>query len=243
MAARGAGQYSTGYGKIEDMVLALEIVTPSGIIRTKDYPATAQGWDLDQIFLGSEGTLGVITEVTMKIRKHLPQNRAYASFIFKDFKPAVDTMRGFMQAQCGRPHLFRISDPEETDIAFKMKGFEGRFSDRFLKMKGYLPLQRCLMFIAVEGDPDYTRLVIKKIKKMARQYGAFSTGAGPTKKWLEQRYFQCLLTRTNDGFGNYVRHVGDCDNLGKTDALVEKCSCLHQIQATNGVYGSYFPCL
>ncbi|MEA2106862.1 MAG: FAD-binding oxidoreductase [Bacteroidota bacterium] len=58
VAAKGAGQASTGYGKIEHMVLSLRVVTPKGIIETKTYPASAQGWDIHPLFWGSEGTLG-----------------------------------------------------------------------------------------------------------------------------------------------------------------------------------------
>ncbi len=63
VAARGAGQASTGYGKIEDMIVALKVVTPAGVIENKDFPANAQAWDTHPLFAGSEGTLGVITEV------------------------------------------------------------------------------------------------------------------------------------------------------------------------------------
>jgi len=188
IAARGAGTYSTGYGKIEEMVLALKIVSPSGIIETKDYPADAEAWDLNHIFIGSEGVLGVIVEATLKIRKYQPDNATYASFLFKDFESAVNTMRQTMQAGYGKPHLFRISDPEETDVAFKVKGFEGTLSDWFLKLKGYKPAKRTLMFVVIEGDKDYARFVKNKIKKTAKKNSGFYIGGSPTKKWLEQRY-------------------------------------------------------
>ncbi|MBC8184263.1 FAD-binding oxidoreductase, partial [candidate division KSB1 bacterium] len=171
-AARGAGQNSTGYGKMESMVLSMKFVTPRGIIETRDFPARAQGWDLDQIFMGCEGTLGVITELTMKIRKFQPSNTSHISFIFKNFESAVTAMRESMQSQFGLPHLFRISDAEETDIAFKMKGFEDSFVDKFLQALGHKPGKRCLMFVTVEGDKDYTKFVSSKIKKIARKHNA-----------------------------------------------------------------------
>ncbi len=193
VAARSAGQASTGYGKIEDIVLALRVITPSGIIETKDFPATAEAWDLNKIFIGSEGTLGVITSVTLKIRKYRPENTAFASFVFKDFKSATQSMRKIMQAGFGFPHLFRLSDPVETATAFKIKGFDNSFSDRFLKMKGYRPGERCLMFVSIEGDKDYTHLLQKKIKKIARQSGGFYSGEKPVKEWLKQRYESAYL--------------------------------------------------
>lgn len=193
LAARGAGQASTGYGKIEHMVLAVKAVTPAGVIDTKCYPASAQGWDLHQLFAGSEGTLGVIVEVTMKIRKHLPQNTKHASFVFKNFETAVEAMRIVMQSGIGLPHLYRISDPEETEVAFKTKGFDGTLADRVLNMLGYKSGERCLMFVAVEGAKGYTKQVIGSLKKITRKRGGFFIGASPTKKWLEQRYSSAYM--------------------------------------------------
>ncbi|MTI31398.1 FAD-binding oxidoreductase [Cytophagales bacterium RKSG123] len=193
VAAKGAGQCSSGYGKIEDMVLGLKVVTPTGVIDEEPYPAKAQGWDLSPVFIGSEGTLGVITEVRMKVRKYRPENRRMASFLFKDFQSAVEAMRQISQNESGLPHLFRISDPEETEIAFRTKGFNGTNADKFLKWRGYQPEKRCLMFCASEGDADYTRLVINKVKKIAKQNGAFSLGAKPTRSWLEQRFHSAYL--------------------------------------------------
>ncbi len=193
VAARGAGQESTYYGKIENIVLALKVITPAGIIETKDYPASAEGWDLTKTFIGSEGSLGIITEITLKVRKYRPQNTAYTSFVFKDFESATACMRKIMQAGIGAPALFRISDPVETATAFKIKEFDNSFSDKLLRSFGYAPGKRCLMFATVEGDKDYTVLAKKKIKKMAKSHGGFHSGGKPAKDWLKQRYSSAYM--------------------------------------------------
>ena len=193
VAARGAGQASTGYGKIDQMIVALKVVTPAGVIENKDYPSNAEAWDTFPLFVGSEGTLGVITEVTMKIKKLQPQNTAYASFVFKNFESAVNAMREIMQSEFGKPHLFRISDPDETDIAFKTKGFDEKFSNKVLKALGYTSGERCLMFVSVEGDAAYTKFVKRKIKKTAKKNKGFYIGESPTKNWLKQRYSSAYM--------------------------------------------------
>jgi alkyldihydroxyacetonephosphate synthase len=193
IAARGAGQASTGYGKIEDMVLALKVITPAGKIENKSYPKSAQAWDIFPMFFGSEGTLGVITEITMKIRRYRPENTRYASFIFKDFESAVSAMREIMQSGIGLPHLFRISDPTETDIAFKSKGFDNSFNDRILKSLGYKQGKRVIMFVSVEGHWAYTKTVISRIRKKALKFHALSVGKKPTRHWLKQRYSSAYL--------------------------------------------------
>jgi alkyldihydroxyacetonephosphate synthase len=193
VAARGAGQESTYYGKIDDLVLAMKVITPSGIIQTKEYPASAEAWDLNKTFIGSEGTLGIITQVILKMKRYRPENTAFLSFIFKDFESATDSMRKMMQAGIGKPSLFRISDPVETATGFKIKGSDNSLSDKFLQLLNYQPEKRCLMFITIDGNKGYTRLVKKKIKKIARSGGGFSIGGNPTKAWLEQRYSSAYL--------------------------------------------------
>ena len=190
---KGAGQQSTGYGKMEDMVLSMQVITPKGNFQTKDFPRSAQGWDLNHTFMGSEGTLGVLTQLTMKIRSYNPQNTSFASFVFKNFEDATMAMREIIQGQHGFPHLFRISDPEETEIAFKTKDFDGSFSDKVLGYLGYKSGERCLMFVNIEGDADFTKFLKSKIIKTAKKHHALYIGAKPTKQWLEQRYSSAYM--------------------------------------------------
>ncbi len=193
ISARGAGQASTGYGKIEDMLVSLKAVTPAGVITTKDYPRMAQGWDIYRLFAGAEGSLGVITEATLRIFNHAPHNTAQASFIFRSFEAAVEAMRRIMHSECGRPHLFRISDPDETDIAFRTAGFHDTLADKALQALRFMPGSRCLMFVTVEGGKGYARYVMREIRRRARQGKGLYIGTSPVRKWLEQRYSSAYL--------------------------------------------------
>ncbi|MCB1199065.1 MAG: FAD-binding oxidoreductase [Leptospiraceae bacterium] len=187
-AARGAGQASTGYGRMEEMVLGMTVITPKGKLEFVEIPASAVGPDLKRLFIGSEGTLGVITRITMRVSRYNPKNTRYLSFLFKDFESSVAAMRNIMQAQIGKPHVFRISDGEETDVAFKMKNKDKGLTGKILKALGYAAGERCLMYATVEGNRDYTAFVASQMKKIARKSGGLPTGSYPVKKWLEQRY-------------------------------------------------------
>lgn len=193
VAAKGAGQASTGYGKMEDIALAVTVVTPEGIIETKPYPAASIGPDIFKFFLGSEGILGVITKVTLKVRKYKAEDSSMTSFIFPDFESGCKAMREIMQGGFGKPHFFRLQDPEETDISFRMSGKEGSISDKFLKLIRYYPMKRCLMYVIIDGDPDYTKFLLKKVRKVAKRNKAFETGKSVVNKWLEQRYSSAYL--------------------------------------------------
>ena len=196
LAAKGAGQASTGYGKIEDIVLAIKVICPEGIIETKAYPAASIGPDIYRLFIGSEGAFGIITEVTLKIRKLIPKNSSKSSFIFKDFESACNAMREIMQGGFGKPHFFRLQDPEETDIAFEMSGKARSISDKALQFLGYKPMKRTLMYVIIDGDKDYTKFVLNKIRKVVKRHQGFETGKHPVEKWLEQRYSSAYLRDT-----------------------------------------------
>ena len=188
IAARGAGTFSTGYGKIEDILVSMKVVCPSGIVETKDFPASAEGIDLNRIFLGSEGVFGIITEATLKIRKFRPQKTVFASFIFRSFESAVESMRQSMQDGYGKPHLYRISDPTETEIAFRLKEFNNTFKDSILKTLGYRPNKRVIMFAAIEGMYGYPEFIKRKLKMTAKKFKGLYIGDKPSRMWLDQRY-------------------------------------------------------
>ena len=113
LAHRGTGVLSTKYGKIEDMVMSLEVVTPTGeIIHTLPVPRHASGPDLTMLFLGSEGTLGVMTKVTMKIHP-IPEARKFHAFLFPDMHTAMTAGAGLMHSRL-QPCAVRLYDGPET---------------------------------------------------------------------------------------------------------------------------------
>ena len=113
VACRGAGQYSTRYGKIEDMVVGLEVVLADGtIVRTGGAPRAAAGPDLDQIFIGSEGTLGVVTRVWLRCHPVANCERR-AAFGFADFTSGLDACRRILR-RGGTPAVLRLYDGPES---------------------------------------------------------------------------------------------------------------------------------
>ena len=196
----GSGQASTYYGDAYDIVLSQEYVTPAGTFKTLDFPATATGPKINDIMKGSEGTFGILVEATMKIFRYLPENRQWFSFMFPNWEAAVDASRTIMQSEFGRPAIFRISDPEETDRGLKLYSIPG-FIDKFLMMKGFQPMQRCLCLGNCEGDRDYTALVKAKIRKIAKDHGAIYLGSYAAKKWEKNRYTEPFMREDLGDYG------------------------------------------
>ena len=113
VACRGAGQYSTRYGKVEDMVVGLEVVLADGrVVRTGGAPAASAGPDLTQLFLGSEGTLGIVTRVWLRAHPS-PVSERRAAYAFRDFETGLDACRRVMQ-RGGTPAVLRLYDADES---------------------------------------------------------------------------------------------------------------------------------
>lgn len=202
VVTRGAGQNSTYYGKIEDLVLSQKYITPIGELQTPAYPRCATGPDYNQIMIGSEGCFGVLAEVTLKLYRYLPENIQRYSYLFKNWEDAQLAVREIMQAEAGFPSVFRLSDPEETDVAMRMYHIHGSPADTVLKTLGYQPMQRCLLLGSCDGDKAYARLVKRTIAKTAQKYKAFPlTPFGVTQRWEKSRFTDPYLREDLMDFG------------------------------------------
>jgi alkyldihydroxyacetonephosphate synthase len=201
VVTRGAGQNSTYYGKIEDIVLSQEYITPVGTIKTRDIPAKATGPDIDHIMMGSEGAFGVLVSVTLKIFRYSPRTRKRFSYVFKNWDSALNAFREVMQSECGFPSVFRLSDPEETDIGLKLYGIEDSAVDKVMKIKGYKPGDRCLLLGSADGDKKYTKTVAKNVKKICKRYGAMNSTAHAVKMWEHGRFKDPYLREDLQDFG------------------------------------------
>ena len=113
VAARGSGVLSSRYGKIEDQVVALRVVMPTGaIVDTVPVPRHAVGPELTQLFVGSEGTLGVITRVTVKLIP-LPSHRRFEAVALPSLQAGIDGLRDVLQRGL-RPAVIRFYDAEAS---------------------------------------------------------------------------------------------------------------------------------
>lgn len=184
----GAGQASTYYGDAYDIVFAQEYVTPAGTFRTLEYPATATGPKVNDIMKGSEGSFGILVEVTMKIFRHMPQNRQRFAFMFPTWEKAVNASREIIQGEFGKPAVFRISDPEETEVGLKLFGLHGTPIDSLITLRGYKPMKRCLCMGWAEGEKGFAKHVKEQVAGLCKKYGAMTLTGFAAMKWEKTRY-------------------------------------------------------
>jgi len=198
---RGAGQNSTYYGKIEDIVISQRYATPIGTIVTSHYPREATGPSLNQIMMGSEGTFGVLTEVTLKVFRYMPENRHRFSFMFKNWEVAMEAAREMMQCECGFSSVFRLSDQYETEYMMELYGINDSPLEKLLAIKGCKPKEECLFLGFTDGEKGFTKNVYKKIKKIAHKYKGVSLTGYVCKSWEHGRFSDPFLRDTLQDYG------------------------------------------
>ncbi|MDD4000094.1 MAG: FAD-binding oxidoreductase [Bacilli bacterium] len=200
VVTRGAGQNSTYYGKIEDLVLGQSYATPIGVIETDSYPAKATGPSVDQIMIGSEGAYGVLTHVTLRFFKLRPENHYRFSFMFRTWEEAQAAAREVMQSEIGKPSVFRLSDPEETEVMMRLYRIQETPLNGFLKMKGFKN-EKCLLLGFTDGEKGYCKNVYKNLKKICKRHRGMSLTGYPAKAWEKGRFTDPYLRDTLQDFG------------------------------------------
>ena len=170
VSTRAAGQYSTRYGSTEDILLALEAVLPDGqVLRTRVGPRSATGPDLRHIFLGAEGTLGVVTEATMRILP-LPESSVGQAFTFATMHAGLEAIRLFMRAGW-RPPVVRLYDGIETARLFPTVSTG----------------DNCVLLLLSEGPTALTAAETAACAAICTAQGGSSVGDGPVQQWIKER--------------------------------------------------------
>ena len=186
-ATRSAGQASSGYGRFDALVTSACLDAPAGELRTRETPHTAAGPALREVIVGSEGTLGVITEVDVRVRR-APETRRYEGWIAPEFASGVDIIRRLAQ-QDALPDVIRVSDRVETRVSLGLAGARGVRRRAF---DAYLDLRRrsdgCIVIAGWEGEGEAVARRRALGHRVLRHGGAASLGAGPGRAWYRGRY-------------------------------------------------------
>ncbi len=191
IAARGAGQMSNRYGKAEEWLVGAELATAHGRLRTGGFPATAAGPDLDGLVAGSEGTLGVITEATVRVHP-TPATRDYRAWLLPSFGAGQAVVRELAQEEAPVA-MVRISDPDETRF---LRGLSGagktpRLAERavaaWMRRRGHGE-GTCLLLVGAEGDRGEVNEAMRLSRKAARSHGGFPLGSSLGRHWHRDRF-------------------------------------------------------
>lgn len=192
IATRSSGQQSYYYGRIEELFAGGHVETPLGPVDLAPHPASAAGPDLRQVFLGSEGRLGVITRAVLRVRR-VPESEAFYGIFFHEWEAGVDAVRTIVQAGT-RVSMLRLSDPIETLTSFALTGHASRMAgaDRGLRLLGYGD-GRCLLVVGLTGSARRVFRARREVADIARGFGGLWVGGYPGRTWLKTRFLAPYL--------------------------------------------------
>lgn len=185
-ATRSAGQASTGYGRFEELVLGLRAATPVGSVELPAVPASAAGPDMRELIVGSEGTLGVIDRLTLRVAPR-PPARIYRGLLFADFQAGAQALRRLAQGGAA-PAVARLSDRQETELTLRLAGDGLRRLGTGLYFAARGHREGCLAILGFEGEPEQARRAWLHARRCARDHGAISLGRGAGEAWLSSRF-------------------------------------------------------
>ncbi|KAL7633500.1 UNVERIFIED_CONTAM: hypothetical protein RMT77_016033 [Armadillidium vulgare] len=183
VATRASGMKKNIYGNIEDIVVQMKVATPRGTVeRFPAGPRISAGPDIHHFILGSEGILGVITEVTVKIRP-VPEVRRYGSLVFEDFEKGIACLREVAYHRC-QPASIRLLDNEQFKFGHALKPpstLFGLLSDGIkkiylTKIKGFNLNEICVATLLFEGKESDVNAQEKKIYEISQRYGGIPAG-------------------------------------------------------------------
>jgi alkyldihydroxyacetonephosphate synthase len=172
LAARGSGVISTKYGKAEDLVVQLEVALPPGrLVETLPTPNHAAGPGLLQVFVGSEGTLGVITQATMQVEP-LPEKRTFLSFGFPTIADGIEAGRRIMVNRL-RPAVIRLYDEKDTQ-----------------KLATWIEadVSGVVMVVMCDGPAPLVDYEVAEIERLCRDAKGQSHGPELGQRWWDNKY-------------------------------------------------------
>ncbi len=194
IATRSSGMQSDKYGDIAEITQALRAVTPAGVLVTRAVPSKSTGPDVNQMILGSEGRLGIITEATVRVHR-APEQRKILGYLFPDWYDAITTMAEIAESEAS-PSVTRVADPNETLFSFATKkpgGLVDKYTSAGLKeflrrFKHYDMDKACLGFIGFEGSEKHVKHQRKLVGEIVSRHNGICVGSGPGALYDQKKF-------------------------------------------------------
>src|SRR5574340_309662 len=175
-ATRSSGQDSAGYGRFNDMIRGLRVVTPMGVLNLGRAPESAAGPDLRELLVGSEGVFGVITRVRVRVHR-APEATRYEAWSFPDFATGTDALRAVTQTGTG-PTVIRLSDEAETGVNLATTESIGE-----RQASG-----GCLAVTLFEGTAAHAEARRAETRAVLAAHGGTSLGEQAARAWEHGRF-------------------------------------------------------
>lgn len=193
VATRSSGMQSDKYGDIADIARGLRVVRPGTVLVIRAIPSTSTGPSVREMILGSEGRLGVITEVTVQVHR-VPEKREVLAYLFPNWEAGLAAMHEISESDAA-PSVTRVSDARETGFSFatgkESKGISKLVTaglGRYLQARGWDTDKMCLSFIGYEGSNSHVGHQQGLVSKIVKKHGGIGVGKGPGALYDQKKF-------------------------------------------------------
>ena len=196
-ATRSSGMQSDKYGDIADIVRGMTVVRPTGVVTLKPVPSESTGPSLREMFIGSEGRLGVITDVWVRVHR-IAEERVVVAYMYPTWEDAVEAIHAMADAEI--PTTFvRISDAHETAFSLSTqkeavtlkKKVEAKAQEQlwaFMRRRGWDTDAMCISYVCFEGSADDVDARRRQVALIAKRHGALTLGTGPGALYDQKKF-------------------------------------------------------
>jgi len=195
VATRSSGMQSDKYGDIADIARGMRVVMPGKVLEVRPLPHTSTGPSVREMVLGSEGRLGVITEVTVQVHR-IPEVRVILGYLFPSWEAGLAAMQEISTSDA-HPSITRVSDAKETRFSFATRKKSSKISIssliskglmKVLERRGWNPDEVCLSFIGYEGGKAHVARQKKIVKDIVSEHGGILLGKGPGELYDQKKF-------------------------------------------------------
>jgi alkyldihydroxyacetonephosphate synthase len=239
VATRSSGMQSDKYGDIADITRGLRVVRPGGVLVLRPLPSTSSGPSVREMILGSEGRLGVITEVTVQVHRQ-PAKRDIYAYFFPNWKAGIAAMQAISESDAA-PSITRVSDSNETGFTLATSKARTGFSKftaetvlpALMRRRGWNTDDICISFIGYEGSVEHAKRQRRLVEAIVKRHGGMGVGVGPGILY-DQKKFDTPYLR------DFLLDMGAAGDVSETAAPWSKLLRVHEnvYAAANAAYDS-----
>jgi alkyldihydroxyacetonephosphate synthase len=224
VASRSSGQQSLRYGRIEKMFAGGNIETLQGSLDIPTFPASSAGPDVREMILGSEGRMGIITEVKMRVTKIAEQENFYVAF-FPNWEIGMEATRDIVQSGT-QLSMMRLSNEVETASHLKLSGHDRgvKYLEKYLTLRGISSTrnEKTMFTFGITGTKIQCQSTLKMTKQFIRKHKGIYIGTGLGKHWEHSRFRSPYLRQGFWDAGIVVDTMETCLDWSHVPATV-KC--------------------